>query len=221
MNGQVVLRVEGLDKSLGKQSVLKQLNLTAERGERLGIIGENGAGKTTFIKVAASVLKADRGRFFLNGAENPSSPRWKSQVAWVPQDIALDPELTVRDNLKFWTGICISDKSARREALDKAYRDPLVCDFLDKKVRSLSGGMARRANLCCAVFGTPALLLLDEPFAGADEDSLRIMRQRLLQLSEEGTCLLICSHDLPLLKNLCTRLLELKDGHFEEVEAVK
>lgn len=215
------LEVDSLNKSLGKVEILKNLSLSAETGQIIGLKGDNGAGKSTFIKILASVYKADSGRLSLGGVSNPQSKAWREQVAWVPQDIALDEALTVRDNLKFWAALSFLGRAERKKALNKAYTDPLIADFIDKKVSELSGGMKRRANLLSSIFISRKLVLLDEPFAGADAESCQLMEERIQDLAKEGALLILISHEAQALYRLSDRLILLKDGKLREMDLLK
>ena len=208
----MLLHLNGVQKKVGGRLILKDVSLQIEAGERLGLLGDNGAGKSTLIKVLASVLKADRGKFYLKGITDPSSRAWKEEVVWVPQDIALDPDLTVEENLHYWSLMSFAKVKDAKQAVEKAKKNPLVHSFLNKRVRDLSGGMSRRANLMSSLLAPGSLILLDEPFVGADRKSLEFMEAELIKLSENGAGLLICSHDQDMIERLCTRRLLLEDG---------
>lgn len=215
------LEIEALRKNLGKQEILKDLYLTAETGQIIGLKGDNGAGKSTLLKILASVYKADSGRLSLGGVNNPQSKAWREQVAWVPQDIALDEALTVRDNLQFWAALSFLRGADKKRALDKAYADPLIKDFLNKKVSELSGGMKRRANLLSAIFISRKLVLLDEPFVGADAESCQVMEERILDLAKQGSLLILISHEAQVLYRLSDRLLLLENGKVHDLDLLK
>lgn len=206
------LSVEDVAKTISGRVILNGVSFKANKGEILGISGENGAGKSTLIKILASVIKADRGRFFLDGTSNPQSEEWRRKITWVPQDLALDPDLTVLDNLRFWAGLSFRNHRKAQEKVNTVREHPLVSSFLDKRVRDLSGGMARRTNLCASLMSPGHLILLDEPFVGADSSSLKKMEDVLIQLKAEGAALILCSHDASVMERLCDRVLVLEEG---------
>lgn len=207
------LSIKALDKRLGSREVLKNLSLTANKGECIGISGQNGSGKTTLMKVLASVLQADGGELSLGDCTQPFSRAWRAQTSWVPQDIALDPELTVLDNLRFWAALSLQDAASRRAFIENGSKDPLIRSFLKVKAGKLSGGMARRANLAVSLCVTDGLILLDEPFVGADQESSELMEARILEL-RQNACILLSSHEQGRLERLCTRVERLENGHF-------
>lgn len=215
---EAYLSLESVAKKIAGRDILCGVSFQANRGEILGIAGENGAGKSTLIRILASVLKADRGQFFLDGIRNPQSEEWKRKIAWAPQELALDTDLTVLDNLRFWAALSFQDRREAQKHVRSVQQNPLVSSFLQKRVRDLSGGMARRANLCASLMSPGRLILLDEPFVGADSGSLQMMEDALLQLKREGAAILLCSHDASVMNRLCDRVLLLDGGVIRDGE---
>lgn len=215
MTDSPYLSIESLNKDLGGRPVLQDLFIRAEKGERLALTGENGAGKTTLIRILAGALKADSGNLRLGEARDPLSAAWRQQIAWAPQDIALDMEMNVRDQLRFWTRLSYRGREEQKNVLDRLYADPLVSDFLGRKTRQLSGGMLRRLNLMISLIRPAGLLLLDEPFVGADDSSAALMEERLLEDSRQQRLIIFCSHEKERVSRLATRILYLKGGSFE------
>lgn len=215
MTDSPYLSIESLNKDLGGRPVLQDLFIRAEKGERLALTGENGAGKTTLIRILAGALKADSGNLRLGDARDPLSPAWRQQIAWAPQDIALDMEMNVRDQLRFWTRLSYRGREEQKNVLERLYADPLVSDFLGRKTRQLSGGMLRRLNLMISLIRPAGLLLLDEPFVGADDSSAALMEERLLEDSRQQRLIIFCSHEKERVSRLATRILYLKGGSFE------
>lgn len=206
------LLVRGLSKSWAAHKALDQITFEGPPGSILGIAGDNGAGKTTLLKILASVLARDGGQVSFQGLSLDDRVRWRGLTGYVPQDLALDDRLRVRDTLTFWASARGFSKAQGQGVLELASRDPLIADFLDKPVRECSGGMARRVSLIVGLLGDPVLLLLDEPFAGADHDSRQLMMDRLRHLKDRGRTILISSHEDQVLDQLCDRILTLKDG---------
>lgn len=210
-----MLAVLGLHKRLGGQQVLAGLSLQVDTGERLAIMGDNGTGKTSLMKILASVLKADRGQFSLDGLGNPMAKAWRQQSAYVPQELMLDPELSVAENLAFWSAMSPLTRAQRRSQYAEAVAHPLVRDFLEKKVKDCSGGMQRRAHMLAGLMGGRRLLLFDEPFTGADLQSQALMMEAMRRLSSEGSILVFTSHQADLAEALATRVLRLAEGRLQ------
>ena len=209
------LLVRGLSKSWAAHKVLDDISFEEPIGSIYGIAGDNGAGKSTLLKILASVLPRDQGQITFQGLSLDNHKDWRSLTGYVPQDLALDDRLRVRDTLAFWASARGFSKTERKRILTVASQDPLIADFLDKTIRECSGGMARRVSLIVGLLGDPALLLLDEPFAGADHDSRILMMGRLRQLKDLGRTIMISSHEGQVLDQLCDRILHLKDGRLQ------
>lgn len=212
------LYVRNLTKTLRGTQVLKNLSFEQPKGTIYGISGDNGAGKSTFLKILASVLIPDGGHVSFSGVDLSNKAQWRSLIGYVPQEVALDDRLRVRETLAFWAAVRGMPASTRRAIVESAKGDPLIADFIDKPIRECSGGMARRASLVVGLFGDPALLLLDEPFSGADARSRTLMMERLQHLRDRNRTILVASHVETTLATLCDRVLHLKDGYFHNVD---
>ncbi|MDD2427364.1 MAG: ABC transporter ATP-binding protein [Eubacteriales bacterium] len=223
------LYVKGLSKSWAGLRTLEDVSFEQPQGSIYGIAGENGAGKSTLLKILASVLPRDSGSvFFGHEKVNASTEgdrycvslddlnRWRELIAYVPQELALDDRLTVRETLSFWTAARGLSSSERKEQIELAAADPLISEFLDKLIRECSGGMARRVSLIVGLLGDPQLILLDEPFAGADNHSRQLMFERLSQLRSDGKTILVSAHEGEVLEQLSNRILHLHEGKLRD-----
>lgn len=206
------LRVEGLSKVWGRKPVFTDISFSQPAGTIVGVEGDNGAGKSTLLKILASVLSRDAGQVFFRDISLDNLSRWRSLIGYVPQELALDERLTVKENIRFWAALRGSGKKEIRQILQAAAEDQLVADFLDKPIRESSGGMARRASLVIGLLTSPQLLLLDEPFSGADQDSRMQMLRRLDSLRSQGRTILIASHEHWILEEICDNILRLQQG---------
>ncbi len=212
------LTVRNLIKTMRGAQVLRNLSFDQPKGTIYGISGDNGAGKSTLLKILASVLIPDGGHVSFSGIPLSDKAQWRSLIGYVPQELALDDRLRVRETLAFWAAVRGMPASIRREIVKTAVTDPLISDFVDKPIGECSGGMARRASLVVGLFGDPALLLLDEPFSGADARSRAMMMDRLRHLRDRGRTILIASHVENTLSALCDHVLHLEGGHFTNVD---
>lgn len=206
------LTVRGLNKSWSADKALYDLSFKQPEGTILGIAGDNGAGKSTLLKILASVLSRDSGEIHFRGVSLDDRSRWRAMIGYVPQELALDDRLRVRETLVFWAAARGFSRSGRKAFLEMAATDPLVSGFLEKPIRECSGGMARRVSLIVGLLGDPFLLLLDEPFAGADGDSRELIKGRLNLLRSRGRTILVASHEEEILTSLCNKVLTLRDG---------
>jgi|LSQX01.2.fsa_nt_gb ABC-2 type transport system ATP-binding protein len=213
------LTVQNLGKAWTNQKTLCDVSFEQAEGTIFGIAGDNGAGKSTLLKILASVLSRDKGEVVFRGISLDDLARWRPMIGYVPQELALDDRFSVRETLAFWAAARGFSREGRLRFLEIAVTDPLISGFLGKPIRECSSGMARRVSLIIGLLGDPLLLLLDEPFAGTDQDSRELILDRLALLRSRGRTILISGHEQELLGQLCDRVLLLRDGEVAMAEA--
>ena len=211
-----MLIAENLTKAYKREPVLRGVSFSVYPASILGICGSNGAGKTTLIHVIASILPADSGTISLMGVPVSQARAYRSRIGFVPQNIALSPNLTVRQNLSFWASMRGLSGRQAKEAIGDAADMANVSTFMNKTVGRCSGGMARRANLAAGLIGRPDLILLDEPTTGIDEENRDLILRTLVQLREQGCMILMVNHYYQELALVCDRIITLKDGRVAE-----
>ncbi|MDD4080767.1 MAG: ABC transporter ATP-binding protein [Eubacteriales bacterium] len=209
------LVVRELYKSYGRESVLRGVSFSLLPGSALGVCGSNGAGKTTLLHLLASVLKPDRGLITLFGIRARRSRAYRQKIGLVPQEIALSPRLTVRQNLEFWSSASGLKGQAREKAVEEAIRLTNIGAFQGKRVSRCSGGMCRRANLAAGLVGNPSLILLDEPTAGIDEENRDAVLRSVADLKKEGRMVIMVNHYHGELEAICDAIITLKDGRVD------
>ena len=215
------LVVSDLSKSWSEHKVLDAVSFEQALGTIYGVAGDNGAGKSTLLKILASVLPRNGGRVNFQGISIDQISRWRALTGYVPQDLALDERLKVEETLYFWAAARGFSRSERRHFLELASQDPLISGFLEKTIRECSGGMARRVSLIVGLLGDPLLILLDEPFAGADQHSRDLILERLNLLRQRGRTILISSHEKDILESLCDRVLYLEKAELSDATPIK
>ena len=206
-----MLQVTGLHKSFKREPVLRGISFVMPPASVLGIWGSNGAGKTTLLHILAAILPPDRGTVTLNGVR-PEQSAYRRQIGLVPQQVALSPRLTVRQNLDFWASIRGFQGAERRKFVDEAAEMSNITTFLGKTVGRCSSGMARRVNLAAGIIGRPPLILLDEPTAGIDEENRRLILQAVTRLKQSGCLVLMVNHYHQELAGVCDQVMLLQDG---------
>jgi ABC-2 type transport system ATP-binding protein len=183
-----VLRAEGLRKRYGDQIALDGFDLTVEQGEITGLLGHNGAGKTTFVEVVTGLVRPDAGRVSTVG-----------RIGYAPQEIALYPTLTVRENLRLFAALA---GERRRGAIVELAEELHLADSLDRPTGVLSGGQRRRTQAATALVGDPPLILLDEPTAGADPETRTALLAAVRARARSGAVIVYTTHYLPELVEL-------------------
>lgn len=201
-----------LTKSYGKKRVLTGVNVTADSGSVVGIIGKNGSGKSTLFSVLSGIAKREEGEFLYNGESLfHSEEKRRSILGFVPQTPPLMEELTAKDNLSLWY-----TKKALEKALDEGVIRMLGVDgYLKTPVRKMSGGMKKRLSICCAVAHDPKILILDEPSASLDIEGKEKIAEYLSLFKKDGGTVLLATHD-SLEFEICDKTYILKDGKAEE-----
>jgi ABC-2 type transport system ATP-binding protein len=195
----------------GDQIAAQGLTFYVKPGELLAIIGPNGAGKTTTMRALAGIIPASRGHLSIAGFDVDSNAiAAKSRLAFVPDDAPLFHDLTVEEHLSFYASVYqVSD------AHSKAYM--LLDEFgLTSKLRTtasnLSRGMRQKLAICCAYLHDPQAILFDEPLTGLDPQGIRVFKRSLQERAAHGAAVMISSHMLAMVEDLCTHVLILEGG---------
>ncbi len=207
-----ILEVEQLAFSWRDKAVLRDIQLALVPGTILALLGPNGAGKSTLIRCICGRLRPDDGRIQVAGGYPLHSAAARAAIGLVPQQIALYPHLSVRENLQAFARLAGLSRAAARPAVEATIE---VCDLAEVASRpagKLSGGWQRRVNIASALSHAPRLLILDEPTVGIDPPAREAIERLLHRLARGGLAVLMTSHDLAQLENLVDRVAFLADG---------
>ncbi len=199
-----MLTGRGITKRYGGQTALRNASLELSPGSALMLLGRNGSGKTTLVNILALSLNPDGGTVAVDDLAGRAA---REAIGFAPQEIALFEELSVEENLRVW---CTLPRAAAKERRDALLERLDLYPMRKKLIRSLSGGQKRRVNLAAALMGSPRYLLLDEPLAGADEDSEARMLELLAEYRDAGLGIIIVSHQPRALRGIadCAMVLE-------------
>jgi ABC-2 type transport system ATP-binding protein len=182
--------VEALGKRFGDVTALADVSFTVARGERFGVIGPDGAGKTSLFRILATLLRPDTGTARVLGLD-PARDLWalRPRLGYMPGRFSLYPDLSVDENLHFFAAVFGTRMKDQRRQIDPVYRQ--LEPFRHRRAGALSGGMKQKLALCCALIHTPALLLLDEPTTGVDAVSRREFWDLLDELQAGGLTVIV------------------------------
>ena len=220
MTGERLLRGEGLSKTYGKRSVLRNVSVEVRGGEIVGLLGPNGAGKTTTFSIIVGLIRPDQGTVRYNGEEITRLPMYKRArkgVTYLPQEASVFRKLTVEENVLAILETLPLAPTERRERLDQLLKDLRISHLARNRADSLSGGERRRTEIARALVMEPSFVLLDEPFAGIDPLSLVDIQEIVLQLRQRGIGILVTDHNVRETLTICDRAYILNDGEvFEE-----
>jgi ABC-2 type transport system ATP-binding protein len=203
----LVVDVESLWVRYGQLAAVRGISLQIPRGEVFGFIGPNGAGKSSTIKVLATLLRDFTGRVKINGVDVLWRPQVvREKIGYVPDFFGVYEDLTVEEYLHFFAAAYRIDRTRRKAVIGDVLELTDLVHKLNAPVDALSRGMKQRLSLARVLLHDPDLLLLDEPASGLDPRARIEMRELLKALKEMGKTILISSHILHELSQLCTRI---------------
>jgi ABC-2 type transport system ATP-binding protein len=202
-----VLVCRDLRRRYGQRLAVDGVGFRVDPGETYGLLGPNGAGKTTTISMICGLLRRDGGEVTVAGASLDRDPgAVKAAIGYVPQDIALYPDLSGGENLRFWgrmQGLSGHELAARVDAVLEVVG---LADRARDKVADYSGGMQRRLNIGAGLLHRPRLLVLDEPTVGVDPQSRNAILENVEALRGEGAAVLYTTHYMEEAERLCDRV---------------
>ena len=207
-------------KKYGKKEVLTDVNATIQHGECFAIIGSNGKGKSTLIKILAGITSSDKGKISYDGL-TLSSNRKKilKDVGYFPESPSLYDEFTVKENLDLFRKLSSSKDKISTEKLNYWLKLLQVEDYLETKVGTLSKGMQYKVSFIRSIMNNPKTLLLDEPNANIDNDTLLQLKKELILLKATGITIIIVTHQLGFLTGLADRIAFLQNELKSELSA--
>ena len=202
-----MLTIKNLVKKYGKFTAVDNLNLHINKGSIYGFVGPNGAGKTTTMKIIAGLLSATSGSVMINGEEVVKNPRLlREKIGYMPDFFGVYDNLKVTEYMDFYAGTYYIPYKERKDIIDNLLEIVDLTDKKDSYVDSLSRGMKQRLCLARSLIHDPELLILDEPASGLDPRARVEMKEVLKQLREMGKTIIISSHILPELAEMCTEI---------------
>jgi ABC-2 type transport system ATP-binding protein len=206
------LRFSDVSKRFGATRALAGLSLEVPRGSFFGLIGPNGAGKTTAFSLACGFLQQDAGEVEILGVRGFSPTQLKGRVLAMPQDAALGRETRCAEHLIYFAQLQGMTAAAARKDADRVLAAVGLADRRGAKTKTLSHGMLRRLAIAQALLGTPELVLLDEPTSGLDPRHAFELRELLRQTRSAGRTVVVSSHNLHELEELCDHVAFIDRG---------
>jgi len=208
-----VVDIQGLTKSYDQLKVVDALDLQVEKGECFGLLGPNGAGKTTTLRMLLGMTPPDSG--VLNIFQTPIpefSQQMRRQIGVVPQMDNLDPDFSVRENLRTYASYFGLSGRVVEQRITRLLEFARLTHKADAQIDMLSGGMKRRLTMARALVNDPQLLILDEPTTGLDPQARQLIWQRLRELKNTGHTLILTTHYMEEAQRLCDRLAIMDHG---------
>jgi len=205
-NGHI-LECRNLRKTFGDLVAVSDLSIHIAEGETYGLLGPNGAGKTTAISMICGLLEKDAGEVLIDGVPlTTTSVEVKAAIGLVPQDIAIYPDLTARENLRFFARLYGLGGKEVKKRIDEVLEIIGLSERADDQAKEYSGGMQRRLNIGIGLLHRPRLLVLDEPTVGVDPQSRNAILESVARLGDEGIGVLYTTHYMEEAERLCDRV---------------
>jgi len=208
-----MILARGLVKRYGEFTAVDGISFTVQAGECFGFLGPNGAGKTTTIRMITCVSPVTDGSLTVDGMHVQTHPRQiKSILGVVPQDDNLDPELSVRQNLRAYSRYFGLPRRTAEERIDEALELMSLTEKQKDRIDALSGGLKRRLTIARGLLNTPRIMVLDEPTTGLDPAARHMVWQRLRLLRSQGVTMLLTTHYMEEAAQLCDRVVVIHQG---------
>ena len=213
--------IENLKKSYGKVQAVDNVSLEVAPGEVFGLIGPDGAGKTTIIRILVSLLSPDSGKVFFLGKDVSKNPVFvRSHIGYMPQRFSLYRDLSVEQNLRFFGDLFHISRAKQGKQMEWLYNFSKLRPFKNRLAGALSGGMKQKLALSCMLMHEPEVIVLDEPTFGVDPVSRHEFWDILKTLAEHGITILVSTAYMDE-ANLCSRVALLHEGHILAMDKPK
>lgn len=215
MKSVPIIEIENLTKTFkgADEAAVKGVSFSINKNDIFGLLGPNGAGKTTIISILCSLFPPTSGKVIIDGMTLGNDiSSIKQIIGVVPQDIALYPSLTARENLHFYGAMYgLKGAELKRNIEDWLLKLGLI-DAADRRISTYSGGMKRRVNLIASILHQPKILFLDEPTVGVDVQSRNVIIEHLTELNKQGTTIIYTSHHMEEAEHFCTQVAIIDNG---------
>ena len=210
-----ILVAKNISKSFEKRLVLRKIDIQLNRGEMCGLLGSNGAGKSTFFHILLGIVKGDYGSIHLDGVNITGLPihqRSKLGISYLPQQTSIFRGLTVYENLLAIAQIVLKGSNKQREVVERLMAEFSLSALRNVNANSLSGGERRRVEIARCLINDPKILLLDEPFANVDLLAIQDTKNLLLNLQSRGCGILVTDHNAAQLLSVVDRAYVISNG---------
>ena len=205
-----VVEAQQIWKRYGDRVVVEDVSFTVESGEVLGMVGPNGAGKTTTIRILLDIIQPDEGTVLLFG--RPFSREHRTMLGYLPEERGLYRDLRVQETLEYLGTLKGMRRSDARRRAEEILERLDITEHRSKKIAELSRGMGQLIQLAATIIHEPRLLILDEPFSGLDPLNVRLMKELLGELREDGVAIILSTHQMNQVEEFCDQVLMINKG---------
>ena len=211
MTAPSLLEIDMVSKHYDTKVALDQVSLSARQGRILGLLGPNGAGKSSLIRIINRITAPDRGEVFFDG--HLLQQQDLSRIGYLPEERGLYPKMKVGEQIVYLARL----KGMSRSQAERGARELLArlegADWWGKRVNELSKGMQQKVQVVCTLLHDPELLIMDEPFSGFDPINAELLKQELLRLKAEGKTIILSTHNMQSVEELCDDIVLINQGH--------
>lgn len=205
-----MLEVKKLNKTFGSLHAVKDVSFSIENGKILGLIGQNGAGKSTTFRLILEFISADSGEVLWNG--KPFSKEMYDEIGYLPEERGLSIKMTVEDQILYFAALRGKSKKEIKPLINEWLEKLSVKGAKKDKIKTLSKGNQQKVQVITTLIHNPKLVILDEPFSGLDPVNAGILKQAILDLKKQGACVIFSSHNMENVEELCDDLMMLRNG---------
>ncbi len=217
MTRTAAITAQHLTKRYGRLQAVSDLTFEIDRGELFGIIGPDGAGKTSLFRILTTLLLADEGRATVDGLDVVRDFKSiRQRIGYMPGKFSLYQDLTIAENLNFFAAVFRTTVEANYHLIKDIYRQ--IEPFRDRRAGQLSGGMKQKLALCCALIHKPSVLFLDEPTTGVDPVSRKELWDMLIGLRDQGLTIVVSTPYMDE-ATLCSRIALMQEGRFLQTDS--
>lgn len=199
-----------------KKSAVSNISFEIDRGEIFGIIGANGAGKSTVIKMIQGFIRQDQGEILIDNM-NPFDPASRVKMGYLPENPYYYTNLTALELLRFSTDASGVPKHLAEERITSLLKTVDLYPFRKQRLKTFSKGMTQRAGICFALVHDPNVVVLDEPMSGLDPLGRKMVMDLILNLRDQGKTILFCSHILNDVERICDRVAIMDKGCLKQI----
>lgn len=206
-----MIETKALVKTIGDKMILRGINLSIKKGETVAILGPNGAGKSTVLKILGGLIKPTSGEIKINGLDlKKDSYDSKRKIGFLAHNSFLYDHLTPLENLKFFGKLygVVNIEERAKKLIDEVG----LSVFTHDPVQSFSRGMIQRIAIARAIIHEPEILLFDEPHTGLDQQAIKILNDVIIRMKQEGSTILMVTHDFGQAIETCDRFIIIKNG---------
>lgn len=203
----MILQVDHISKSFGTHKVLDNVTFSVDKGEVVALLGANGAGKTTLLRIITTLLKPDGGEVFFCGHQLVSNDL--QAIGYLPEERGLYRRMRVGEQALYFAQLKGMSRSEAEESLREWFVRLGMTEWWQRPAGKLSKGMQQRLQFVVTVAHNPKLVILDEPFSGLDISGAAMLKAEILRLKEQGTAILLSTHNLQAAGELCDKTIQL------------